>query len=168
MLSKPKPLSIWILPKLLLATHKNSRRLMWAAAGGLTLWSTMAGPVTMVTVGSIASLLSWRIFKNNTTQWLDFSIILPNIYNDIHLETIHLLKKEKKLGKLVWGKVNQSNLKCCLDGIQQATILFSVYEPKGHFVCHVRSFAHIHPDGSIKITRVVLRSARGCKEVISK
>jgi hypothetical protein len=176
MLSKTKnqtaphqALSIWVLPKLLLATHKNSRRLMWAAAGGLTLLSTTAGPIALVTVGSIASLLSWRIFKNTTTQWLDFSM-MPLPQTTIYHDTIRILK-ERRLGRsnsLVWGKVSKSDLTCLLDGTQQTTIFFSIYEPKGPLVFHVKVSAHIYRDGQIKILRIILRSARGYKEVIPK
>lgn len=65
-----RPLSIWTIPKIILATQgKKSRGLVLGTLGAATFLSSFLGPVVWVTVGGAASLVSWRLFRKAKSWW---------------------------------------------------------------------------------------------------
>ncbi|KAI8875979.1 hypothetical protein K501DRAFT_309360 [Backusella circina FSU 941] len=64
--------SKWAIPKLFLSSNKNTRRLMLATAGGVTLLGSFFGPVAWMTVGGVASIITWRTFKKNSNKWWEY------------------------------------------------------------------------------------------------
>ncbi|CAO3636264.1 unnamed protein product [Mucor fragilis] len=65
-----RPLSIWTIPKIILATQgKKNRGLILGTLGAATFLSSFLGPVVWVTVGGAASLMSWRLFRKAKSWW---------------------------------------------------------------------------------------------------
>lgn len=64
--------SKWAIPKLLLSSNKNTRRLMLATAGGATLLSSFFGPMAWMTVGGIASIVTWRTLRKTSNKWWEY------------------------------------------------------------------------------------------------
>ncbi|CAO3684079.1 unnamed protein product [Rhizopus stolonifer] len=70
MINTQRPISIWTIPKIVLATtSKKNRRLALGAFGALSVLSSMLGPVVWVAVGGIGSLFGWRLFKKAKSWW---------------------------------------------------------------------------------------------------
>lgn len=65
-----RQLSIWTIPKIILATSgKKNRGLILGTLGAATFLSSFLGPVVWVTVGGAASLASWRLFRKAKSWW---------------------------------------------------------------------------------------------------
>lgn len=65
-----RQLSIWTIPKIILATSgKKNRGLILGTLGAATFLSSFLGPVVWVTVGGAASLVSWRLFRKAKSWW---------------------------------------------------------------------------------------------------
>ncbi|KAG1084588.1 hypothetical protein G6F42_021724 [Rhizopus arrhizus] len=65
-----RQLSIWTIPKIILATQgKKNRGLILGTLGAATFLSSFLGAVVWVTVGGAASLMSWRLFRKAKSWW---------------------------------------------------------------------------------------------------
>lgn len=63
-------LSIWTIPKIVLATtNKSNRKWILGTLGAASVLSSFLGPVVWVTVGGAASLVTWRLFKKTKSWW---------------------------------------------------------------------------------------------------
>ncbi|KAI8375555.1 hypothetical protein BD560DRAFT_392667 [Blakeslea trispora] len=72
-----RPLSIWTVPKIILATtSKRNRSIILGTLGAATYLSSVVGPVVWVAAGGAASLFSWRLFKKTQKWWNYLSPIL--------------------------------------------------------------------------------------------
>jgi hypothetical protein len=65
-----RQLSIWTIPKIVLATtSKKDRGIILGTLGAATFLSSLLGPIVWVTLGGAASLVSWRLFKKAQSWW---------------------------------------------------------------------------------------------------
>ncbi|KAI9018710.1 hypothetical protein CLU79DRAFT_759992 [Phycomyces nitens] len=62
--------SFWRIPIMLLTASKAKRRLALATTlGGMTLVSTVLGPVVWLVVGGIASIMAWKVWRQTSVWW---------------------------------------------------------------------------------------------------
>lgn len=65
-----RQLSIWTIPKILLATtSKKNRGIILGTLGAATFLSSVLGPVVWVALGGAASLVSWRLLRKAQNWW---------------------------------------------------------------------------------------------------
>lgn len=63
-------LSIWTIPKIVLATtNKSNRKWIMGTLGAASVLSSFLGPVVWVTVGGAASLVTWRLYRKTKSWW---------------------------------------------------------------------------------------------------
>ncbi|KAI8079608.1 uncharacterized protein B0P05DRAFT_637361 [Gilbertella persicaria] len=78
-----RPLSIWTVPKIILATtSKKKRGLILGTLGAATFLSSVMGPVVWVAAGGAASLFTWRLLKKTQSWWNYLSPILGSHQKD--------------------------------------------------------------------------------------
>ncbi|KAI9257413.1 hypothetical protein BY458DRAFT_518863 [Sporodiniella umbellata] len=80
--TRPRLLSIWTLPKLVLATtSKRNRRLAMGALGAVSVISSMVGPGVWLAVGGVGTVMGWRLYKKAERWWqyLPFDTLLGKI-----------------------------------------------------------------------------------------
>ncbi|OBZ91774.1 hypothetical protein A0J61_00218 [Choanephora cucurbitarum] len=74
-----RPLSMWTIPKIILATtSKRNRGVILGTLGAASYLSSVMGPAVWVAAGGAASLFSWRLFRKTQKWWNYLSPILKS------------------------------------------------------------------------------------------
>lgn len=65
-----RQLSIWTIPKIVLATtNKSNRKWILGTLGAASVLSSFLGPIVWVAAGGAASIVTWRLFQKTKTWW---------------------------------------------------------------------------------------------------